>query len=134
MTCEEAGILLHALVDNELDAGHTGQVEAHAASCPHCTAQLRDYREMHAAMSAPEVSYRAPERLRGRIEAALPSATVTTLRIGASGRRNLLKGFGMGSVMSSALAYPAAIAIGSERRGLRVYALLKGLHLIPLLE
>jgi anti-sigma factor RsiW len=104
MTCEEAGILLHALVDNELDAGHTGQVEAHAASCPHCMAQLRGYREMHAAMSAPEVSYRAPERLRGRIEAALPSATVTALRMGASGRRNLLKGFGIGSVMSSALA------------------------------
>jgi anti-sigma factor RsiW len=104
MTCEETDILLHALIDNELDAGHAGQVEAHAASCPHCTAQLRVYREMHAAMSVPEVSYRAPERLRGRIEAALPSATVPALRIGASGRRSLLKGFGMGSVISSALA------------------------------
>jgi anti-sigma factor RsiW len=104
MTCDETDILLHALIDNELDAGHARQVEAHLASCRHCAAQIRDYREMHAAMSAPAVRYRAPERLRGRIEAALPTATVPTLRMGVAGRRSLLKGFGMGSVVSAALA------------------------------
>jgi anti-sigma factor RsiW len=104
MTCDETDILLHALIDNELDAGHARQVEAHMASCRHCAAQIRDYREMHAAMSEPAVRYRAPERLRGRIEAALPTATVPALRTGVAGRRSLLKGFGMGSVVSAALA------------------------------
>ena len=29
MNCDEAGILLHALIDGELDAGHAREVEAH---------------------------------------------------------------------------------------------------------
>ena len=33
MTCDEAEILLHALIDGELDAGHAHEVEAHAADC-----------------------------------------------------------------------------------------------------
>jgi anti-sigma factor RsiW len=104
MTCDETDILLHALIDNELDAGHARQVEVHAAGCRHCTAQLRDYREMRAAMSAPGVRYRAPEHLRGRIEGALPTRAVPASRTGAANRRSLLKGFGMGGVVSTALA------------------------------
>ena len=40
MTCDEAKILLHALLDNELDAGHAREVEAHIASCPDCAAEF----------------------------------------------------------------------------------------------
>jgi anti-sigma factor RsiW len=104
MTCDETDVLLHALIDNEVDADHARQVETHAAGCPHCSAQLRDYREMHSAMAAPGLSYRAPERLRARIEAALPVTSVPTSRAHASGRSSLLKGFGMGSVLPAALA------------------------------
>ena len=41
MNCEEASVLLHALIDGELDAGHAREVEAHIATCPGCAAQLR---------------------------------------------------------------------------------------------
>ena len=41
MTCDEAEILIHALLDGELDAGHAREVEAHIAGCPRCAAQLR---------------------------------------------------------------------------------------------
>ncbi len=41
MTCDEAEILLQALIDGELDAGHAREVEAHVATCPKCTALLR---------------------------------------------------------------------------------------------
>jgi anti-sigma factor RsiW len=102
MTCEET--LLHALVDSELDAGHAREVEGHVASCGRCAAQLRDYRGMHEAMSAPGTRYRAPESLRQRIEAALPTTMERQTRAIAAGRRSLLKGFGMGSAMSTALA------------------------------
>ena len=34
MTCDEAEILLHALIDGELDAGHAREVEDHIAGCP----------------------------------------------------------------------------------------------------
>jgi anti-sigma factor RsiW len=104
MICEETRILLHALVDDELDAGHAREVETHVASCPCCTAQLRDYREMHEGMSGPGMRYQAPERLRSRIEAGLPKTTLPAARPGAPSRRSLFNGFAMGSVMSTALA------------------------------
>ena len=44
MTCDEAEILLHALIDGELDAGHAREVESHVAGCPRCAALLRDYK------------------------------------------------------------------------------------------
>jgi anti-sigma factor RsiW len=102
MTCEET--LLHALVDGELDAGHARDTEGHVAGCGRCAAQLRDYRGLHAAMSAPGVRYQAPESLRRRIEAALPTTIERQPRALAPGRRSLLKGFAMGSAMSTALA------------------------------
>ena len=46
MTCDEAELLLHALIDGELDAGHARDVENHVAGCPRCAARSRDYREM----------------------------------------------------------------------------------------
>jgi anti-sigma factor RsiW len=101
MICEET--LLHALVDSELDAGHAREVEGHVASCERCAAQLRDYRGMHEALSAPGTRYRAPESLRQRIEGALPTTNERQSRAVVPGRR-LLKGFAMGSAMSTALA------------------------------
>jgi anti-sigma factor RsiW len=104
MTCEETDILLHALIDSELDAGHAREVEAHIASCPRCAAQLRDYREMHEAISVPDLRYQAPASLRARIEKALPTTALPAPRASALGRRSLLKGFAMGSMVSTALA------------------------------
>jgi len=52
MTCAETEILLHALLDGELDAGHARDVEAHLEYCPHCAAQFCAHREMQQAMSA----------------------------------------------------------------------------------
>ena len=46
MTCDETEILLHALVDGELDAFHAREVEAHIATCAKCAAAMRDYREI----------------------------------------------------------------------------------------
>jgi anti-sigma factor RsiW len=104
MICEETHILLHALIDSELDAGHAREVEAHVASCPRCAAQLRDYRGMREAMSVPRMRYQAPESLRGRIETARPRTTWSAPRASPPSRRGLLKGFAMGSVVSTALA------------------------------
>ena len=41
MNCAECEILVHALIDNELDAGHARDVEAHVASCTVCADKLR---------------------------------------------------------------------------------------------
>ena len=109
MTCDEAEILLHALIDGELDAGHAREVEQHVAGCARCTAALADYRAMSAAIAGADVRYTAPSSLRERIEASLPqpkSAEVVPLR----SRRSVLRGFAMGSVVS-ALAATGLVAI-----------------------
>jgi len=103
MTCEEAEILLHALIDGELDAGHAREVETHVAACPRCAAALTAYRQMSRAVAGAGLRYTAPPALRQRIEAALPQPRVTS-------RRDLLKGFAMGSAVS-ALAATGLVAV-----------------------
>ena len=103
MTCDEAEILLHALIDGELDAGHAREVEEHIASCPRCAAQLRAYREMSKAVAGADLRYAAPPQLRRRIEAALPQARMPN-------RRAVLRGFAMGSA-ASAIAATGLVAV-----------------------
>ena len=108
MTCAEAEIVLHALLDGELDAGHAHDVEAHVGNCPRCATQLRAYREMQHAMLAAPLRFTAPTSLRRRIERALPSAPPRV-----ASRRSMLKGFAMGTALSAAIA--ASLVIGVIR-------------------
>jgi anti-sigma factor RsiW len=103
MTCDEAEILLHALIDGELDAGHAREVEDHIAGCPGCAAQVKAYREMSRTIAGADLRYAAPPLLRRRIEAALPQARVPS-------RRAVLRGFAMGSAVS-AIAATGLVAI-----------------------
>jgi anti-sigma factor RsiW len=103
MTCDEAEILLHALLDGELDAGHARAVEDHVAGCPRCAAQLAAYREMSKAVAGADLRYAAPLALRRRIEASLP-------RTQAPSRRAVLRGFAMGSAVS-AIAATGLVAV-----------------------
>ena len=99
MTCDEAEILLHALIDGELDAGHAREVEAHIATCPRCTAELAAISEMHQAIADANLRYTAPPSLRRRIEAVLPG-----IQTQAPSRRAVLRGFAMGSAVSAIAA------------------------------
>jgi anti-sigma factor RsiW len=105
MTCDEAEILLHALIDGELDAGHARDVETHIAGCPRCAAELAAYREMSKAVAGAGL-YAAPAALRQRIEASLPQAPTRA----TPSRRSVLRGFAMGSAVS-ALAATGLVAI-----------------------
>src|SRR5258708_4157651 len=107
MTCDEAEILLHALIDGELDAGHAREIEDHIADGAACAADLAAYREMSKAISAADLRYAAPPQLRRRIEAALPQAAVLPQ---APSRRAVLRGFAMGSAVS-AIAPTGLVAI-----------------------
>jgi len=105
MTCDEAKILLHALIDGELDAGHAREVEDHIATCPACAAQLAAHREMSKALAGADLRYTAPPALRRRIEATLPG-----MQAQAPSRRAVLRSFAMGSAVS-ALAATGLVAI-----------------------
>ncbi|MBW8902422.1 MAG: anti-sigma factor [Bradyrhizobium sp.] len=97
MTCDEAEILLHALMDGELDAGHAREVEQHLAGCPRCSAELASYREMRKLISGADLHYTAPLSVRRRIEATLPETRVPS-------RRGVLRGFALGSAVSALAA------------------------------
>jgi len=108
MTCDEAEILLHALIDGELDASHVREIEAHVAQCPRCAAALAAYRQMNQAIASADLSYRAPPALRRRIEAALPQPANPS-------RRAMLRGFALGSAVSAIAASGlVAIALRSD--------------------
>jgi anti-sigma factor RsiW len=110
MTCDEAEILLHALIDNELDAGHAREVEAHIATCPSCAAKLAAYRQMSGQIAAADLRYSAPASLRARIEAALPTAQTASNVTPLPSRRGVLRGFVLGSAVS-AMAATGLVAI-----------------------
>jgi len=118
MTCEEAEILLHALIDGELDAGHAREVETHVAACPRCTAALAAYRQMSRAVASADLRYTAPPALRRRIEAALPpTAALPQPRV--ANRRDILKGFAFGSALSAIAAsglFVVALRSDDEQR------------------
>jgi anti-sigma factor RsiW len=113
MTCEEAEVMLHALIDDELDAGHARDVEAHAAQCARCASQLAAYRELRHSLRGGNLRYAAPPSLRRSIDRAVPSPVMAS-------RRTLLKGFAAGSLVSAAAAASVALVIVREDRDKRV--------------
>jgi anti-sigma factor RsiW len=114
MNCTESEILLHALVDGELDAGHTRDVEAHVATCPACADEFTAFRELHDAVHAAGLKETAPAHLRNRIEAALqvPSARVIAPRkFLRPSRRTFFGGFAVGTALSAALAASLVLTV-----------------------
>ncbi len=120
MTCDEAEILLHALIDGELDAGHARDVEAHVAACAGCAEKLKAFRAMRTAMADASLKEAAPAHLRSRIEAALalPKAAAPAAAPRRSWREALrgswqtfFGGFATGGVLSAAVAASLMLAV-----------------------
>jgi anti-sigma factor RsiW len=122
MRCDEAEVLLHALIDDELDAGHARAVETHVADCRRCAAQLRDYRDMRGMLARSTLSYEAPADLKRRIDARLPAPA-------RPDRRSLLKGFAAGAGLSSAIAAGLLIAVVRTDRDSRIMSEIVSAHL-----
>ena len=116
MNCAECEILLHPLIDGELDAFHARDVEAHVATCTGCAEKLKAFRAMREAMAGADLKFPAPASLRNRIEAALPSPSAEIIaprKFFQPARRSFFGGFAMGSALSAAIA--ATLVIGVFR-------------------
>jgi anti-sigma factor RsiW len=112
MNCAECELLLHALIDGELDAGHARDVEAHVATCAGCGEKLKGFRAMGAAMAGANLKGTAPASLRSRIEAALPSPRAAAPRtFFQPSRRMFFGGFAAGSVLSAAVAASLVLTV-----------------------
>ena len=114
MTCEEAEVLLHALIDGELDAGHTREVEAHVAGCARCAARLAAYRDLQQALAGGRLRHAAPASLRTSIERTLPKPAAR------ASRRAVLKGFFAGGALSAAAAASIAFIVLRQDRDGRI--------------
>jgi anti-sigma factor RsiW len=114
MNCAEAEILLHALIDGELDASHASDVEAHVTTCAACAAKLDAFRAMHQALAKASLKETAPSALRHRIEAAMPSPTtpVTAPRkFFQPSRRAFFGGVAVGTALSAAVAASLVLSV-----------------------
>jgi len=69
--CAEAKPLLHALADDELDAANTLRCEAHLTRCGGCATEFAAILAMRNALRCDGVAYRAPDRLRLSVLAAV---------------------------------------------------------------
>jgi anti-sigma factor RsiW len=99
MNCDEASILMHALIDGELDAGHARELEIHIATCAGCAARLREFHELRKMMTPAGLHLSAPTSLRASIEGKLPKSVAAV-----SSRRTVIKGFAVGATASALAA------------------------------
>jgi anti-sigma factor RsiW len=111
MTHDEAEILVHALIDGELDAGHARELEAHLETCPRCAAQLAAFRDLRQAVAAADLRVAAPAALRQRVERALPAPVLRQPVKREPSRRGFLTGFAFGTALSAAAAAGVVVMV-----------------------
>jgi anti-sigma factor (TIGR02949 family) len=114
MNCGESEILIHALIDGELDAGHARDIETHVAACPDCAEKLKAFRAMRSAMAEANLKEAAPAHLRSRIEAALPlpsARAIAPQRFFQPSRRTFFGGLAVGTALSAAVAASLVLTV-----------------------
>ena len=127
MNCDEAKLMLHALLDGELDAGHAREVETHLTGCPRCAAEFRQMREMRQAMTGTDLRFAAPLSLRSRIDSAMPAPRLSDGR--APTRRSLLQGFAFGTAVSAVAAAGAVFMVVRSDQDQRILGDVVSAHL-----
>ena len=66
-------MLLHALLDDELDAANVAAIEAHLRTCPDCAAEFERLKALQAMIADPARRHEAPTSLRMRVMGDLPA-------------------------------------------------------------
>jgi anti-sigma factor RsiW len=70
-SCAEMKLLIHGLLDGELDAAHAASCEEHMAACPDCSTEFEGYRSLRQVIRNADLYERAPDGLRMCVLAAL---------------------------------------------------------------
>jgi anti-sigma factor RsiW len=75
MTCDDARLLVHAYLDDELDAAQSVAMARHLRDCAACAASYGIHARLRKALAQPGLYHRAPDALRDRWSpAATPAA------------------------------------------------------------
>jgi anti-sigma factor RsiW len=78
MICHDARLLLHAYLDDELDAAQSVAITRHLQSCSACSASYAEFSALRKAMAQPTLYRRAPDALREQWISPTPASTVST--------------------------------------------------------
>jgi anti-sigma factor (TIGR02949 family) len=108
MSCAEMRVLLHGMLDRQLDLADAVRVETHMQTCHDCTAEYRRQEALRAAIRRPEPRYRAPHHLRARVITAIRWQTDLSRR--APWWRRAVTGW-MGTGVSLALAASLLVVV-----------------------
>jgi len=113
--CPDKEMLLHGLLDGELDAANTAAIEAHLKTCPGCAEAFRGLQSLSARLAAPGVAYRAPDALRTRIEAMAATPEPKPRRLRAAAPWALSGGFGaLAATFALMLSLPSTTALEDQ--------------------
>ena len=116
--CPDKELLLHALVDDELDAGNVLALDAHIATCAGCATDLAAIREVKAQMKAAPLAYTAPQSLLDRLDAALAQAEAPPPSRQRALRAETWVLSGTGAAIAASLALlavlPSGVSLQSE--------------------
>jgi anti-sigma factor RsiW len=80
--CTDKELLLHGLLDGELDAANTLTCEAHLNECAECAAEFARLQALRSKLRTPGVSFEAPAALRARIAAVVGAAAAGSASAG----------------------------------------------------
>ena len=99
--CTDKELLLHGLLDGELDAANTLTCEAHLSECAACAAEFRRLQALRSKLRTPGVPFEAPVALRARIAAAIGESAADVAVSGADKARGV-SGAGQGRSVNGA--------------------------------
>jgi anti-sigma factor RsiW len=85
--CPDWRVRLQGLIDGELDATHSAEVEAHLADCEACTEAYESALQVRSALRADGVRAVAPAGLLARLDAAVEAAVVKPANAPSGWRR-----------------------------------------------
>lgn len=113
--CPDKELLLHGLLDGELDAANAQVAEAHLKSCAGCAEAFRELQALRARVAAPEIAYRAPDALRARLEAMAAPAAERPRRARAAAPWALSGGFAaLAATFAVMLMQPTTVALQDQ--------------------
>jgi mycothiol system anti-sigma-R factor len=72
MQCSDTRLLIHAYLDDELDAGDSARLLQHLAHCPACSGELERQARLKDLLHRAKPRHAMPEALRAHVIAALP--------------------------------------------------------------
>ena len=104
MNCDDARILMHAFLDDELDLATAAALERHLAECPECAREYETMAAMRSRLKDKAFRFEAPPALKEKIRRAIPASSPS--RMGGYFSRR-------GSWMPRALQIVVPMAVGA---------------------